>query len=104
MACLIDTGILLRAFDASFAEYRLVRQALRTLLSRQERMVATLQNLAEFWNVSTRPVDKNGYGLSVERAGRRLDVIEKFCDIITEDDDSCRIWKHLLEVHAITGV
>jgi predicted nucleic acid-binding protein len=104
MACLIDTGILLRAFDASSAEYRLIRQALRILWTRQERLVVTLQNLAEFWNVSTRPVDKNGYGLSVERAGKRLALIERICDVVTEDDHSYRVWKGLLIDHSVTGV
>jgi hypothetical protein len=31
MSCLIDTGILLRASDASSAEYRPIWQTLRTL-------------------------------------------------------------------------
>ncbi len=104
MTCLIDTGILLRAFDASFAEYRLVRQALRSLLASQDRLIVALQNLAEFWNVSTRPVDKNGYGISVERASRRLNLIEQICEVVTEDDRSSRIWKGLPMSYAITGV
>jgi hypothetical protein len=62
MSCLIDTGVLLRAFDASYSGYQDIRRAIRMLWARQERLVVvTLQNLAEFWNVSTRPVDKNGY-------------------------------------------
>ena len=72
MACLLDTGFLLRAFDATCPEYRPIRGLLASLWTRQEALVVTLQNLAEFWNVSTRPVDKNGYGLSVDRVGRRL--------------------------------
>jgi predicted nucleic acid-binding protein len=104
MACLIDTGVLLRAFDASIAEYRQIRQALRALWTRQERLVVTLQNLAEFWNVSTRPVDNNEYGLSAERAGKRLALIERICEVITEDDHSYRIWKGLLLTHSVTGV
>lgn len=104
MACLVDPGVLLRAFDAAAAEYRAIRQDLRSLLARQERLIVALQNLAEFWNVSTRPIDKNGYGLSVERANRRLQIVERFCDVVTEDNDSYRIWKELLIVHAVTGV
>jgi predicted nucleic acid-binding protein len=104
MACLIDMGILLRAFDASSDEYRPIRQAVRVLWTRQERLVVTLQNLAEFWNVSTRPVDKNGYGLSVERAGKRLAMIERICEVVTEDNHSYRIWKDLLMAHSVTGV
>lgn len=33
---LLDTGVLLRAFDADLSEYRLVREALRKLLVRRE--------------------------------------------------------------------
>jgi predicted nucleic acid-binding protein len=104
MACLIDTGILPRAFDASFADYRLVRQALRTLWTRQEDLIVAVQNLAEFWNVSTRPIDKNGYGLSPDRASRRLAVIERICKVVTEDDRSYHIWKGLLTSYMLTGV
>ena len=104
MACLIDTGVLLRAFDAASVEIRPIRQALRVLWNRQERLVVTLQNLAEFWNVSTRPIDKNGYGLSAELAGRRMALIERICDVMTEDERSFAIWKGLLTSHSVTGV
>ena len=104
MTCPIDTGVLLRAFDGTSRDYRAIRQALRTLWTRQERLVVALQNIAEFWNVSTRPVDKNGYGLSTERASRRLTVVERVCDLVTEDDDSYQVWKGLVVTHAVTGV
>ena len=104
MSCLIDTGILLRAFDRTFADYRAVRQALRVLLRRRETRFVTVQNLAEFWNVATRPLDKNGYGLSVEQASRRLRWIERYCQVATEDYRSFHIWKTLLTTHALTGV
>src|SRR5262245_29421376 len=104
MACLIDTGVLLRAFDTACPEYRPIRQALRTLWARQERLIVGMQNLAEFWNVSTRPVDKNGYGLSVERVSRRLTRIEQVCDVVTEDDDSFDVWKGLLISYSVSGV
>ena len=104
MACLLDTGILLRAFDASSSEYRQIRQDLRALVTRQERLVVALQNVAEFWNVSTRPIDKNGYGLSVERTDRRVQIVERFCDVVSESNHSYRVWKDLLNVHGVTGV
>jgi predicted nucleic acid-binding protein len=104
MACLVDTGVLLRAFDASFADHRAIRQALRTLWGRQERLVVTSQNLAEFWNVSTRPIDKNGYGLSTERTEKRLTAIERICEVATEDDHSYRVWKGLLTTYCVIGV
>jgi len=104
MACLIDTGVLLRAFDADSADHLVVRQSIRQLLVRQERRVVAVQNLAEFWNVSTRPADKNGYGLSIDRVKRRMHWIEQLCEVVTEDSVSLRLWKDLLTTHSITGV
>ena len=104
MPCLIDTGVLLRAFDRSFADYRSVRQALRILLRRHEPRFVTVQNLAEFWNVATRPLDKNGYGLSADQVNRRLRWIERYCHVVTEDHRSFEIWKGLLVSHCLTGV
>ncbi len=104
MAHLIDTGVLLRAFDAASPQYRPIRKMIRATWRREERLVVTLQNLAEFWNVLTRPVDKNGYGLSVDKAARRLAIVEQICDVVTESDVSLGIWKGLLIAHSVTGV
>jgi len=104
MACLIDTGILLRAFDPTSPSFRPIRLVLRDLWKRQERVVVAVQNLAEFWNVSTRPSDRNGYGLPIERVARRLATIERGCKVITEDEESFRQWKMLLRTHAVSGV
>jgi len=104
MACLIDTGVLLRAFDVTYPGYRSIRQSLRTMWESQERLVVALQNVAEFWNVSTRPIDKNGYGLSAERDQKRLALIERMFEVVTEDDHSYRLWKGLLADHFVTGV
>jgi predicted nucleic acid-binding protein len=104
MALLIDTGVVLRAFDKSSSEYQTIRQALRTLWSRHDGLVVALQNLAEFWNVSTRPTDRNGYGLSTERTSKRLSIIEQLCDVLIEDAASLAIWKGLLVSYSVTGV
>lgn len=104
MSCLIDTGVLLRAFDSGSAENRPIRHAFRTLWKRQERLIIAVQNIAEFWNVSTRPVDKNGFGLSPERVGKRLSALERICDVVTEDEESYAVWKGLVRTHGVVGV
>src|SRR5437762_2543004 len=43
-------------------------------------------------------------GLSAERTGRRLTIIERICDVLTEDDHSFRIWKELLQTYSVSGV
>jgi predicted nucleic acid-binding protein len=101
---LIDTGVLLRAFDATFREYRVIRRGLRKALDQQRPLVVAIQNLAEFWNVATRPLDNNGYGLSIERVKRRLAIIEQICDLVAEDRTSFQEWKRMVEKLGVSGV
>ena len=64
-ACLLDTNILLRSSKSDDTHYAVIGRALRSLLGQRVRLCYTSQTLGEFWNASTRPVDKNGFGLSV---------------------------------------
>lgn len=104
MATLIDTCVLLRAFDSKFSQYRSIRSAFRRALDQDERLIVTVQNIAEFWNVSTRPLGKNGHGLSTERTKRRVGIIERFCEVMPEDNASYRHWKRLIDELGVCGV
>jgi hypothetical protein len=70
---LIDTNILLRLTNRRREQYQICQDAIRYLLSKECLLYYTLQNAAEFWNVSTRPVERNGHGLSVYEAAQGLD-------------------------------
>ena len=64
MEVLVDTGVLLRAFDNSSLEQRPILRAFRLLRLQGHSIVTTHQNIAEFWNVATRPVSaRSGFGL-----------------------------------------
>lgn len=104
MATLVDTCILLRAFDANYPDYRAIRKALRQALDDQERLVVTVQNIAEFWNAATRPLENNGQGLSADRAKRRVGIIERVCEVVSEDGISYAQWKRLVDDYGVTGV
>jgi predicted nucleic acid-binding protein len=104
MSVLLDTSILLRAFDRTHHQYGSIRQAIRNLWKSNESLVVTVQNIDEFWNVSTRPIANNGFGLSPLQVQRRIETIERFCSVVTESVDSYRHWKELVAVHGIVGV
>ncbi len=73
MDWLIDSNILVRALDRSHPQYTPSRQAVRDLLMRGDSLHITLQGLAEFWNVCTRPsTARGGLNLSRETTDRRL--------------------------------
>jgi predicted nucleic acid-binding protein len=105
MQILVDTGVLLRAFDRSDVRQRVIFRALRTLWSQQHDLVTTAQNVAEFWNVSTRPAQaRGGFGLDVAVAEQRLQLIEKLGGVLPFSDAAYGQWRRLIVAHQITGV
>jgi predicted nucleic acid-binding protein len=76
-ACLLDSNILLRMSKSDDPHYPAVRDAVNALVARGTRLFYTSQTLGEFWNVSTRPLDKNGFGLSVSETDLIARVIER---------------------------
>jgi predicted nucleic acid-binding protein len=83
MVVLLDSGILLRLVNRADPEHATVRAALRLLKQRGNVLVMATQNVAEFWNVCTRPASaRGGYGLSVAETAQRLRLLERlsrFC-------------------------
>jgi predicted nucleic acid-binding protein len=74
----LDTGFLVRLVIPTDPHHSLIRAALRTLRQRGEERCYTSQNLAEFWNLCTRPVSaRGGYGLSVAETDRKARLVER---------------------------
>jgi hypothetical protein len=67
-ACLLYSNILLRISKNDDPQHAAISHALHTLVGQGARLCYTSQTLAEFWNASTLPLDKNGFGLSVAEA------------------------------------
>jgi predicted nucleic acid-binding protein len=68
MAILIDTNLLLRSVQPAHAMHASAVRALAALMEREEPLVISIQNVAEFWNTATRPESNNGLGYSIEEA------------------------------------
>ena len=76
-ACLLDSNILLRMEKSDDPHYPVIRGAIDTLVAEGSRLCCTSQTLGEFWNASTRPIDKNGFGLTVTETDVIARVIER---------------------------
>jgi predicted nucleic acid-binding protein len=63
-----------------------------------------LQNISEFWNVCTRPLDKNGFGFSVTQADAELSKIESVFDRLPDTDEVYKKWRELIVKHSVSGV
>ena len=105
MGILVDTGVLLRAFDKSSSEQRPILRAFRLLRLQGHSLVTTHQNIAEFWNVATRPASaRGGFGLTPDEAERRVVTIEKLGKMLPFNQLCYGVWRQLLVAHNIVGV
>jgi len=73
------------------------------LLFSGSRLYTSFQNVAEFWNVSTRPVDLNGRGLAVGKVSEQIIDIERQFEIVTEDRETFDQWLQLIVDFKVLG-
>jgi predicted nucleic acid-binding protein len=105
MRALLDSGILLRLVNRSDPAHATIRDALRFLKKRGDTLVMAPQNVAEFWNVCTRPPSaRGGYGLSVAETGQRVRLLERLFAILPETPVSYAPWRKMLVAHSVMGV
>jgi predicted nucleic acid-binding protein len=103
-ACLLDSNILLRISKSDDPQHPGIVQALKALVGQGVRLCYTSQTLGEFWNASTRPLDKNGFGLTVAETDRLARVIERDFEFLPDSREVHDRWRSLLVVHNIHGV
>jgi predicted nucleic acid-binding protein len=104
MAFLLDTGILLRLVNRQDVQHESVRAAVNALIVGAQELFTTSQNIAEFWNVATRPPQDNGYGLSREQVSQHLnELIGPICAILVEHESLYDELRRLGQVYKVVG-
>ena len=103
MPWLPDTNVLLRWIHVEAPERSLILRAFRTLRRQGETLAVVPQCLAEFWNVSTRPVDVGGYGLTPAETGRAVRKIETAFTLLPETPTIYPEWRRLVLAHEVKG-
>lgn len=92
-AWLLDTNILLRISKNDDAQHPTVSGALRVLVEEDARLCFTSQILGEFWNASTRPRDRNGFGLTTAETNRLASVIERDFELLPDSREVHDRWR-----------
>jgi len=103
-SCLVDTNILLRISRRSDPQYQLVDSALAKLALAGTTLHFTHQNIAELWNAMTRPVNRNGFGLTATEAERQVRVIETGMSLLSDSEAVYRERRRIVVQHAVSGV
>jgi predicted nucleic acid-binding protein len=101
---LIDTNILLRLSNPLRESHLVCKDALRHLRSTGCSLHYTLQNAAEYWNVATRPTDRNGHGLSPTDVAEELNGIERVMSLLADDAEVYNHWRSLVTKYSVRGV
>ena len=104
MSILADTNILLRRTQPTHEHHRLAVESVAILLAQGESVCYTPQNIAEFWNVATRPADKNGIGLAGTIAYGEVAKIERLLTLLPDSPLAYAEWKRLVVRHGVQGV
>jgi predicted nucleic acid-binding protein len=104
MALLVDTNVLLRSVQPTHPMHASAVRALAVLMEREEPLVVSIQNLAEFWNTATRPETNNGLGFSIEETLDELAKLEGFFEVLHENAASYVAWKALVIENRVSGV
>jgi predicted nucleic acid-binding protein len=104
VSVLVDTNVLLRRTQPEQPQYSVAVESVRRLLASGEPVYYTLQNIAEFWNVLTRPVASNGMGVSAATALVEVEKIERAMELMPDTPAIYGEWKRLVVQHGVMGV
>ena len=104
MVFLADTNVLLRFADRTHPVHPIIRAALRKLRTNGHRVCATPQNFVEFWNVATRPTERNGFGLAPANADRLLRLVERLFPLLPDSPAVYTEWRRLVVSFGVSGI
>jgi predicted nucleic acid-binding protein len=105
MRILVDTGVWLRVFDRAAPERAEILRCMRHFWSGGHELATTAQNVAEFWNVSTRPVAaRGGCDRPISIVEPRVRQIERPATVLPFTNLAYQQWRQLLVNHGLIGV
>ena len=103
MKCLVDTNILLRLVQKNSPMHLDTQRAILKLKKQGEFLCIIPQNIVEFWAVATRPLDKNGLGLSITQAEEESEKLKKIFMLELDTPQIFTEWKSLVIKYQVMG-
>jgi len=94
--CLLDSSVALRWVKPDHNDYPLAVSAIEAILRPHSELCYASQNVGEFWNTCTRPLDRNGYALSPQETDRRAKFFEEKLRLLPDSLAVHEEWRGLL--------
>lgn len=104
MIYLVDTNVLLRFSRHEDPRYQIVQDTVHKLEAEEHQLRTISQNFAEFWNVSTRPTERNGFGRTSFETGQLLQRLERLFRLLPDSPATYPEWKRLVVNYSVLGV
>jgi len=104
MRVLVDTNILLRSAQPTHPLCYQATHAVSRLLRQNDFVLFCPQKITEFWNVATRPTERNGVGFSEEEAVREVAGIEASLFLLPDVPAIYPVWKRTVHDYMVRGV
>ena len=104
MRVLVDTNILLRSAQPNHPLSSQATHAVSKLIRDNDAVFFCPQTIAEFWNVATRPADRNGLGLSPDEATKDVGNIERLLTLLPDVPAIYNAWKRIVTTYKVKGV
>ena len=104
MSVLVDTNVLVFATQQGHPLRQECVQAIERVIAKGISLYLLPQNIAEFWNVCTRPIERNGLGLTPRDTNQRLNQIDSFATILHDSQATYARWRELLVKHEVKGI
>ncbi len=99
-----DTNVLLRFAVRNDPQHQVVLSAIRKLKNGGNQIHILPQTCVEFWNVFTRPSNRNGFGFPVQKANQSLRLVEKIFPLLPDDANVHQEWRKLVVQFGVSGV
>ncbi len=103
MIYLVDTNVLLGAVHTEDSRYPIVQTAVSKLWTNGDQLQTASQNLAEFWNVSTRPKHLNGFGRTPLETDPLLQELERLFPLLKDSHNVYPLWRRLVVKYDVSG-
>ncbi|MEA5512315.1 PIN domain-containing protein [Crocosphaera sp. UHCC 0190] len=104
MLFLVDTNILLRSADSKHPMYEDAINSVSILKRQKNQLYIMPQNIIEFWNVCTRPKDKNGLGYSIAETQAEINKVKAFFPLLSDHPNIYTEWERLVSTYQVKGV
>jgi hypothetical protein len=101
---LVDSNILIRWVKPDDRDYPLVKRVVDGLLKDGVLLCYASQNLGEFWNTCTGPIDPNGLGLVTRETDKRAAAIERNLHLLPDNPAMHQAWRSIVVDYSVSGV